>query len=489
MMGVHQSQNQLFSYRVNLEHRVRRDHPLRRIAATVDFTFVRAEVAHCYGHNGNVGIDPTVLLKLMFLLFYDDIASERELMERLPERLDYLWFLGYGLEDAVPDHSVLSKARRRWGQEVFAKVFIHTVQQCVQAGLVDGKKIHVDSSLIDANASRQSVVKSSPELIAAYKTAYAAQESKLQDCSTHPGYQAINDQMVSPTDPDAALARKGGGLSRPRYHHHRAVDDAHGVITAVETTPGSIVESSQLMNLVQQHQTHTGATVATAVADSAYGTAENLAACVEAGIAPHLGQGQKMGRRPEGAAHLFGEDQFIYDKTSDTYRCPAGQKLARRLHSYRGSWEYKADKGVCQNCALRAQCTNAKLGRTVQRHSKETLVQQGRQMAASGAARRDRQRRQHLMEGSFAQAANEHGFKRSRWRRLWRQQIQDWLIAAVQNVKILLKAVQKRNQGAMAQRAAAENGLCGGEKSFLNLWRLGDPWGVANNIICNTPTL
>jgi transposase len=81
MMGVHQSQVELFSYRVNLEHRVRRDHPLRRVAAVIDFTFVRAEVARFYGQNSNMGIDPFVLLKLMFLLFFDDVASERELME------------------------------------------------------------------------------------------------------------------------------------------------------------------------------------------------------------------------------------------------------------------------------------------------------------------------------------------------------------------------------------------------------------------------
>jgi transposase len=233
MMGVHQSQVELFSYHVNLEHRVRRDHPLRRVAAVIDFTFVRAEVARFYGQNGNVGVDPVVLLKLMFLLFFDDVSSERELMERLPERLDYLWFLGYGLEDAIPDHSVLSKARKRWGQEVFEKVFVRTVRQCVGAGLVDGNKIHVDSSLVEANASKDSVIKSSPELIAAYKQAYTAQESKLQDTTTPEHYEAVNDRMVSTTDPDAALVRKGSGGTRPRYHHHRAIDDGLGVITAV----------------------------------------------------------------------------------------------------------------------------------------------------------------------------------------------------------------------------------------------------------------
>ena len=56
MMGTHQPQPSLFAYRVDLEQRIRFDHPLRRVAAVVDFSFVRAEVAACYGHNGNVSI-------------------------------------------------------------------------------------------------------------------------------------------------------------------------------------------------------------------------------------------------------------------------------------------------------------------------------------------------------------------------------------------------------------------------------------------------
>jgi transposase len=409
---------------------------------------VRAEVARFYGQNGNVGIDPVVLLKLMFLLFFDDVSSERELMERLPERLDYLWFIGYGLEDPTPNHSVLSKARQRWGQEVFEKVFIQTVRQCVEAGLVDGSKIHVDSSLVAANASKDSVSKSSPELIAAYKQAYVAQESKLEDTTTPAHYEAVNDRMVSTTDPDAALVRKGGGGTRPRYHHHRAIDDAHGVITAVETTPGSIAENKKLMDLVEQHQGNTRQKVETVVGDSKYGTAENLAACVEAGLRPHLGEIENAASHPSQRKGHFDESHFAYDSTCDAYRCPAGQNLVRRrFYKRRRTWEYRAGRGVCAACPLRSQCTSCATGRSVQRHEQEAQVELGRKMARSVAARRDRRRRQHLMEGSFAQAANEHGFKRSRWRRLWRQEIQDWLIATVQNVKILLKATEKRLLG------------------------------------------
>jgi transposase len=113
MMGIHQPQAELFSYRVNLDKRIRPDHPLRRVAQAVDFSFVRAEVAACYGDNGNESVDPAILMKMMFLLFYDNIASERELMGIIAERLDYLWFLGYGLDEDIPNHSVLSKARKR----------------------------------------------------------------------------------------------------------------------------------------------------------------------------------------------------------------------------------------------------------------------------------------------------------------------------------------------------------------------------------------
>jgi len=131
MMGKQASDRKLFYVGFDLESRVRRDNALRRIDEAVDFSFVREEVAGCYGYNGNVSVDPEVIVKMMFLLFFDDVASERELMRIIPERLDYMWFLGYGLDDDIPDHSVLSKARRRWGAEVFQRLFVRTVGQCV----------------------------------------------------------------------------------------------------------------------------------------------------------------------------------------------------------------------------------------------------------------------------------------------------------------------------------------------------------------------
>ncbi len=450
MMGERKSERELFTYAVNLEKRVRANHPLRQVKALIDFSFVREEVAHCYGKKGNESVPPEVILKMMFLLFFDDIKSERELMEVIGERLDYLWFLDYGLDEKIPDHSVLSKARRRWGKEVFENLFVRTVAQCVDGGLVDGSKLHVDASLVEADAAKESVIKGAPALMAALKRAYQATESKLEETSTPGSYQAVNDRMMSQSDPDAALVRRGAGDSRPRYQNHRVIDDEKGVITATETTPGSIAENKKLMELLAQHEQNTRCQVQTVVADHKYGTNENYVACQARGITTHMGDA--LGKARQGREQsILGDEAFRYDAQRDVYLCPAGQRLKpRRMHPVRHTIEYKAPARVCGVCALRAQCTRSHHGRTVQRHEKQGALDIARAQAHSRAAWRDRQRRRHLMERSFADATNNHHFKRARWRRLWRQQIQDYLIAAIQNVRILLAHQNPKRSAAAA---------------------------------------
>jgi Transposase DDE domain len=90
-------------------------------------------------------------------------------------------------------------------------------------------------------------------------------------------------------------------------------------------------------------------------------------------------------------------------------------------------------------CKLRALCTRSRTGRTIHRHRDQGLVEKARSIASSKAAKRDLKRRQHLMERSFADAANCHGLKHARWRGLWKQAIQDLLIATVQNLRKLIK--------------------------------------------------
>src|SRR6201988_2362355 len=100
MMGERDPQKQLRNYQVNLDKRVRSDHPLRRINETLELDFVRREILRFYGTKGNVSEDPLVIMKMMLLLFLDNVRSERELMRIIPERLDYNWFLCYWAKES-----------------------------------------------------------------------------------------------------------------------------------------------------------------------------------------------------------------------------------------------------------------------------------------------------------------------------------------------------------------------------------------------------
>jgi len=461
MMGTQAEQDSLFTYEVNLSKRVRADHPLRAIRELVDFSFVRQEVAGCYGSKGNVSVDPVVVLKMMFLLFYDNIPSERELMAVIPERLDYLWFLGYDLDDVIPNHSVLSKARKRWGAEAFESFFVRVLRQCVEHALVGGSKLHLDSSLTTANASKNSVVRGAPALIEALKQVLRDETNKLddQDPPREEGERdggGTNATLVSRTDPDAPIVRRPWLEARARYKVHRAVDDRYGVVTANLVTPGTAADGAQAVALVKRHEAHTEMRVETCVADSHYGTIDNYRAFQAMGIACHMADHQKTQAPPRRNA-VFAPEAFVYEADSDTYRCPAGQTLYRHHYdSKRRRIAYQTRKGVCAGCPLRDRCTKAAAGRPrqVKRYEDQEHIDAARRQTQSRGAKRDRIRRKYLMEGSFADATNNHGFKRCRWRRLANQRIQYALIAAVQNIRILMHHLQSGRRAAVAAHSA-----------------------------------
>jgi len=301
MMGVHQKQTELWVDPVNLARRIPEDHFLRKLNKTLDLSFVREEVSKSYGRNGNVSVDPVVIMKMMLLLFLDNVSSERELMRVIPLRIDYLWYLGYGLEDEVPTHSVLSKARRRWGAEVFERLFKLTVAKCLAAGLIDGSKVHVDSSNIRANASKNSIV----EIACGEALGRLDEAAPEADAESKPKVRGrVNRSKMSTTDPDATLVRQGGAQSEPSYKNHRVVDDKAGVVTAIKSTTGAVNEAHELVGLIREHEANTGHAAAVVVADCKYGTAENFVALAQQNIATHNGRPAFAPQQPPAGGHL-----------------------------------------------------------------------------------------------------------------------------------------------------------------------------------------
>jgi transposase len=465
MMKKHSpAEADLFIYNFNLDKKIPADHPLRAVLAAVDFEFIYEEVAHLYGTTGNPSVPPPIILKLMFLLFYDDVPSERELMRMLPLRLDWLWFLGLGIDSDVPDHSVLSKARARWGEEAFRKFFAHIVQQCARAGLIDGETVFTDSSLVRADASKDSVIDRRLENYVRKK--YRQLERRLDE-------PVEEKPLVSTTDPEASVMKKGKGQkSQICYAEHRAVDSKAGIITATATTPGSVNEAHLLTELLDEHRANAGRKAGVAVADSKYGTTENFLKLYDRGVRAHmpsLSELQKGSNRREG---IFDMSEFIYDEASDTYTCPAGKQLHRMKHKKkRKAYEYSAGKTTCRECPIRDKCTRSSGPRTIKRHHRQRELDRMLRISHSARAKHDLRRRKHMMEGSFADAANNHGFKRSRWRGLERVTIQNLLIATVQNIRKLIKyALAPAGEAQEVwQQARKQPVICSPTLSFIML--------------------
>jgi transposase len=441
MMGRQAKGQQLkmFYHGLCLEQRVRPHHPLRQVRQLIDFDFIYQAVASSYGVNGNVSVPPPVILKLMLLLIFYNVRSERELMATLPERLDWLWFIDFDLDDDIPGHSVLSKARSRWGTATFKHFFERIVWQCVEAGLVDGSKIFMDSSLIQADASNNSILELN-SLKSRLNRHYQELEARLEELPEDgKGNGKLKRTRLSTTDPDASLVSKGKVRSQLSFKGHRAVDDQTEVITAAEVTSGAVNEGHLLPALIAQHTENTRSRVKVVVADSQYGTINNYLACHDRGIEAHIppftdGQNRK-GR--------FSEEAFSYDPKDDVYLCPAGQRLRRtRYDRHRETFQYQCQAKSCAACGLRDRCTAAKTGRTLRRHLRQDEARLMRDRARSFRSNQDIRTRQHLMERSFARAVR-FGFKRARWRRLWRVRIQEFLTAAIQNIMILVRNVKE----------------------------------------------
>jgi hypothetical protein len=199
----------------------------------------------------------------------------------------------------------------------------------------------------------------------------------------------------------------------------------------------------KLADLIETHKANTYLEATTVVADSKYGTVDNFLACHDKNVTAHI---KPLADRVVPYRNdIFPQGRFTYDAASDSFTCPAGRTMKRK--AWKGEWIiYVAGTAACLACHLKEQCTKAKTGRAVRRHVRQEVLALMYAHGRSKAAKRNLRIRQHLMERSFAQGVR-FGMKKARWRRLWRVQIQEYLIASVQNIRILLNATKKRFAG------------------------------------------
>ena len=456
MMGVKSAEPALF-VNFSLDAAVPRHHLLRQIADCVDFGFVRALTRGTYSHTGQPSVDPVVIFKLHLLGYLYNARSERQLCEDAGLNLAWRWFLGYELTDAIPDHSVLTKARRRFGSAIYLQFFQRVVQLCAERGLIQGEKIYVDSTLVDADAAADSVRSRAllAQLPGKPEEYLARLELEMDEGRSRPDRKRRNhlvgEEACSRTDPEAAMITRSA-VKKARLVHkvHMAVDGGVSrIVTAVTAVPAGHGDGQGVPALLDQHHLNFGRPPAELVADAGYASTVAYRACSERGIAPSI-RGRPSNNRRGG----WDRDRFTYEPEHDRYICPMGQPLVRTSDNVAMQQHvYRASLPACRACPVRKECSPSINARTVTRSFEHELLDEVAAHLKTTRARRSLRLRKQFIELVFADAKVRHGMRRAHQRGRSNMLIQATLTAAVMNLRKLAHHGPRTGSGLLSMRA------------------------------------
>ena len=423
-----------------------KDHILRRVNRALDLSWVTAEVRDAYcPDNGAPSVDPEVVIRLLIVGYLFDIVHIRELLREVQVNLAMRWFIGYGLDERLPDHSSLSKVADRWGEERFKRIFQRVVRFCIDAGLVEGKQVHIDATLIRANASWESLVErpAVPTPATPSGTGDSASETDKTNRAGRrkPGRPRSKPPKIkkqSITDPDATLTTSSHNRTmEPYFKQHTSVDDKHGVIVDVAVTTGEASEGGQLLAQISRVEENTGQKLTVVTCDAGYAYPKNYAELEQRGIdavIPPQTENRYVRKLPL--------RRFRYDARHQIVRCPQG-KIMRRSHEANGNkgWVYRAQASDCRNCLLRSRCLSGKThSRTVMIVNQYEALLRARRRKARGWDARTKElynRHRWRVEGKHGEAKERHGLRRAVRRGRAKVAIQAYLTAIVMNLKLL----------------------------------------------------
>lgn len=210
---------------VCLDELVADDDVLRRVERLVAWGAVRESAAPFYSDFGRPGVDPVVLVKVFLVAAIRGIGSMREALRVAQVDLSIRRFLGYGLTEQLPHHATFSYAQcvRFAHSSVFEQLFTQVLASCRDAGLLDGSRLIVDATHVEADAALKSlraelqVIDGDSEDVDGEPAERPALKLAEPRSGRSPKRKASNATAISRTDPDAKLQARpppASGLSR-----------------------------------------------------------------------------------------------------------------------------------------------------------------------------------------------------------------------------------------------------------------------------------
>jgi transposase len=283
MRGLDERTGSLFSY-VDLEARVRRDHPLRVIREIVNAALVGmdGDFAVLYPPGlGRPSIAPERLLRAMLLQAFYGIRSERQLMERMEYDLLFRWFVGLGVDDPAWDHSSFTKNRDRLLEgEIAAKFLRAVLAQPRVKRLLSSDHFSVDGTLIEAWASIKSFRRKDGDDNDPDGAGRNAERGFHKE-------KRSNDTHQSTSDPQARLYKKGDGQpAKLCYMGHALMENRHGLaVDGGVTQATGTAEREAALAMVERRPSRRRITLG---ADKAYDVRAFIRDLRERKITPHI---------------------------------------------------------------------------------------------------------------------------------------------------------------------------------------------------------
>jgi len=426
-------------------------HFYEQLGSVLDLSFVYDLTKPLYAQKmGRPSLDPVIFFKCMLVGFFENIVYDTELEFRIADSLMFRKFLGYELDERTPDESTLRKTRQRMPVEAFTAVFDHVLDVCQGHNLLRGRALGTDGSLVDANASMDSL--RHKELGCSYEEYMlalrrqdapdATREEAVQADKYRKG-KASNSDWQSGTDPESRVMQHADGHTHLSYKVDATVDLETGVIVSAGTDLANVSDQSDCLERVdeaKQALEERGLVPVVVVADKGHHSGENLVGIEQRGLvalisSPNQNRGEPGFRRKD----------FRYDSECDTLICPAGQTLTRLSKNDKIARHYKAKGSVCRSCPNFGLCTKDRRGRAVSVSVYEDQVQANRERVHSEEARPLMQIRRQRGEAPFGYFKQFGGSRRFAGRGLAYATKKTLIAALGWNLLILVKTLMRNS--------------------------------------------
>jgi transposase len=311
---------------------------------------------------GRPSLAPGVYFRVMLLGFFEGIDSERGIAWRVADSLSLRQFLGYGLDEATPDHVTISRTRRLMDEATHQRVFHWVLEQLAQAGLIKGKTIGVDSTTLEANAAMKSIVRRDTresytdylKRLAAAEGVEASDAAALRRMDRKRPKKMSNQDWVSPSDAEAEITRLKDGRTALAFKIENAVDMETGAIVAVtthggaaadtETVEATVIEAGMAVAEVAGEQAPEvqAEGVQEVVADRGYHSNEVVLGMGEMQVRTYIAEPERGPRNWEGKA---AEKAAVYANRRRV-RGPRGKRLqSRRGERIERNFAHQFDTG------------------------------------------------------------------------------------------------------------------------------------------------